>query len=233
MSRDEKVGQMKVGDCVYVDLVARVKETGEIFNLTRADVARREGIYDPRARYRPIPLIVGAGWAIAGLEEALKRMRVGEKSELNIPPAKAYGERRADLLRLVPRSEFREEPVPGAWVSVRGVRGRILSVSGGRVRVDFNHPLAGKVLSYHIEIKRRVTAAGQIVKAIVRHHTGIDEEKITAKVRRGEVQIQTKERAEIFQAVRKRIADDILRWVRGMRRVSFVDVYEKMKGAAK
>jgi FKBP-type peptidyl-prolyl cis-trans isomerase 2 len=43
-------------------------------------------------------------------------------------------------------------PYPGMIVSVNRLRGKVLSVSGGRVRVDFNHPLAGKTLRFDVEV---------------------------------------------------------------------------------
>jgi len=60
-----------------------------------------------------------------------------------------YGKRNPSLVRLVPLREFYKrgiKPIPGLVVTINGLPAVILSISGGRVLVDFNHPLAGKEL---------------------------------------------------------------------------------------
>ena len=66
-----------------------------------------------------------------------------EYNEENNP----FGKRKPELIRLVKISEFRKRginPIPGLIVNINGFPAVILSVSGGRVLVDFNNPLAGK-----------------------------------------------------------------------------------------
>ncbi|MCS7123542.1 MAG: FKBP-type peptidyl-prolyl cis-trans isomerase, partial [Candidatus Aenigmarchaeota archaeon] len=71
--------KMNTGDFVYIDYVGRIKDTGEIFDLTKEDLAKKEGIYKPEIKYKPIPIIVDAKFILSGLNKALKEMKVGEK----------------------------------------------------------------------------------------------------------------------------------------------------------
>ena len=47
-------------------------------------------------------------------------------------------------------------PMPGLLIEINGMVGKVQSVSGGRVRVDFNHPLAGKKIEVEIELLRLI-----------------------------------------------------------------------------
>jgi len=216
---------MKHGDFVRVDYVAKIKETSEIFDVTDVEIAKKEGIYDPRTEYGPVTLVVGGEWTIKGVEEALKEMKVGEKRTIEVPPTKAYGERRSELIKLIPASRFQEEPVPGAWVRVQGLRGRVLSVSGGRVRVDFNHPLAGKTLVYELKIREVVKSKLEKIKAIVHRFSGVKDAKPVVK--KGEVEITFQRPVEVLRASKQLAAREVIRWIPSVKRVKFIDIFEE------
>ena len=221
---------MQRGDFVYIDYVGRIKETGEVFDLTKEEIAKKEGIYDPKFRYRPIPVIVGSNLLIRGLNKALEEMKVGEKKKVEIKPSDAFGERKEELVKIIPESVFKErniEPVPGYLVTVSGLRGRILSVSGGRVKVDFNHPLAGKTLEYEIEIVKQIEEKEEKVKAIVCYFTGIDEEEVNASVKDEEVEISFKNKPELTIRAKDIISRTIFKWIEGVKKVKFIDEFEK------
>jgi len=111
---------MKSGDFVYVDYVGRIKDSGQIFDLTREEVAKKEGVENPNFKYKPVPIIIDAKFVIAGLNDALKEMKVGEKKKVEILPAKSFGERKEELVKIIPLSKFKEQnldPFPGAVVN--------------------------------------------------------------------------------------------------------------------
>jgi len=159
---------MQKGEFVRISYIGRVN--GEIFDLTDEDVAKREKIFNPRIKYKPVPVIVGAGFVIPGLDEELEKMKVGEKKKVTIPAEKAFGQRKKELVKVVPESAFKKQnfkPKARLIVDFSGTKGRIQSVSAGRVRVDFNHPLAGKDLEYEIEIKEKITDKKEQVNAVL------------------------------------------------------------------
>jgi FKBP-type peptidyl-prolyl cis-trans isomerase 2 len=219
---------MKTGDFVYIDYVGRVKDTGEIFDLTKEDVAKKEGIYSPQIKYKPIPIIVDAKFILSGLNKALKEMKVGEKRKVEIKPEDAFGERNPDLVQLIPLSNFKAqkiEPKVGEVVNISGFRGRIVSISGGRVKVDFNHPLAGKTLEYEIEIVGEIKDTKEKVEAIVFYFTGIEKEDFEVKLKEKSVEIEFKKAFNLTRELKERIAKTIKDWIK-MEEVRFTDVFK-------
>jgi FKBP-type peptidyl-prolyl cis-trans isomerase 2 len=97
-------------------------------------------------------------------------MAVGEERNVELPPEKAYGQRRPELVKLMPLKIFRDSevaPYPGMTVVLEGgIPGRVQSVSGGRVRVDFNHELAGRTLVYDIRLVEKIAAAERKAEAL-------------------------------------------------------------------
>lgn len=118
-------------------------------------------------------MILGRGMIVKGVEEALEKMGgEGEEATLKLPPEKAFGARSAEFVRTMPMSVFtktRIEPAPGMFIDIGGMAAKIQSVSGGRVRVDLNHPLAGRDLIYWVKIVRIITAPLEKVEALLRH----------------------------------------------------------------
>lgn len=218
---------MKAGDFVEVDYVGRIKETGQVFDLTREDVAKAEGVYNPKTQYGSVVLIVGSEFLIRGLDKALRKMEVGAKEKVEIPPEGAFGEKNSDLVKLIPLAKFKEQnldPVPGAVVNIGAMKGTIASVSGGRVKVDFNHPLAGKTLEYDIEIKSQITGKKERIAAVVKYFTGISDVGVT--VNKKEVEIEIKKRVDVTRPVKIMVAKTAVKWC-DMDGVKFVETFEK------
>src|SRR3989338_5163159 len=160
---------MKKGDFVKISYVGTL-ETGEVFDLTDAETAKKDCIYSSKIVYGDLPIIVGANFMIKGLDNALLDLNVGDKRDIEIKPEDGFGERDARLVRTVPRKFFRDqkvEPRPGMIVDFGGAKGRIQSVDGGRIRVDFNNPLAGRKLKYSIEIREKIKNPADEVKAVM------------------------------------------------------------------
>jgi FKBP-type peptidyl-prolyl cis-trans isomerase 2 len=220
---------MQKGDFVYISYVGRIKESGEIFDVTSEEIAKREGVYNPEIKYGDIPIIIGAGFVIPGLEEELEKMNVGEKKVVEIEPKKAFGERRDDLIRLIPEIEFKKQNIDvkvGDFVNVNGITGRVLSVNAGRVRVDFNHPLAGKALVYEVEIKKQVTETKEKIYAILKYFSNLDESIANVKIENGEAEIEIKG-LQIANRVKENIIKTIFQWIKEINKIKFSEVYEK------
>jgi len=219
---------MKFGDFISIDYVGRVKDTGEIFDTTTEEAAKKEGVYNPNVSYRPIDVVVGANFVIKGLDDVLKDMEVGERKTVVIEPKDAFGDRNPEYIRPVPLSNFKNEridPTPGSWVTINGVRGKIISADGGRIRIDFNHPLAGKRLEYDIRIVKLIEGAEEQIKSVVSYVTGLEHEKISVSVREKEAELKIDIKQDLPAQMKKRIADLAIKWVPGVEKVRFVDEY--------
>ena len=60
---------LKDGDFVLVDYTLKVKETGQVIDTTREEVAKEVSIHRPDKTYEPMLVVIGAGWVLKGLEE--------------------------------------------------------------------------------------------------------------------------------------------------------------------
>jgi FKBP-type peptidyl-prolyl cis-trans isomerase SlyD len=220
---------MQKGDFVYISYVGRIKESGEIFDVTSEEIAKKEGVYNPEIKYGDIPIIIGAGFVIPGLDEELEKMNIGEKKIVEIEPKKAFGERREDLIKLIPETEFKKQNINvkvGDFVNVNGITGRVLSINAGRVRVDFNHPLAGKALVYEVEIKKQVTETKEKIYAILKYFSNLDESVASVKIENGEAEIEIKG-LQIANRVKENIIKTIFQWIKEINKIKFSEVYEK------
>jgi FKBP-type peptidyl-prolyl cis-trans isomerase SlyD len=105
----------------------------------------------------PIAFIQGIGQIIPGLENALYGMKVGEKKTISIEPEEAYGAYDPESLEVARKDEFSEE-IPldvGTFLDLRDDEGEVLSAQiieadEETVTLDFNHPLAGKALTFEV-----------------------------------------------------------------------------------
>lgn len=146
------------GDTVTVEYTGRL-ENDSVFDTSREPVAEKAGLAEqqPDREFAPITVEVGAGRVIDGFEEALLGMEEGEETTVEIPPEKAYGERRDERIEEYDTDRFvqmlGEKPDEGMPIEMedRG-RGHVSHVDSEVVRVDFNHTLAGEPLEFDIEI---------------------------------------------------------------------------------
>ncbi|MBR9693145.1 peptidylprolyl isomerase [Candidatus Woesearchaeota archaeon] len=168
---------IKKGDFIELDYTGKVKD-GNIFDTTLDSVAKEHGL-NPKAQYKPIIICVGEQQLLRGLDEYLEGKAMG-KHTIEIAPEQGFGKKDTKLLTLIPASKFKNSkirPVVGLEVNIDDHYGIIRSISGGRITVDFNHPLAGRDLTYEVEVKGLVTDPAKQVAALLDmasvHHHGV------------------------------------------------------------
>ncbi len=136
--------QVKPGDTV------RIHYTG-----TLADGST----FDSSAGRDPLEFTVGSGQIIPGLDVALPGMAVGDKKVVEVPCAQAYGEADPNARQAVPRAEIPAD-IPldlGTQLQVQTPTGQVMQVvvaevTDTEVTLDANHPLAGRDLTFAIEL---------------------------------------------------------------------------------
>lgn len=177
------------GDVVEIDYVGRVQDSGEIFDLTSEDIAEEEGYDTQEMELGPVRALIGAGHVIPGLEGALKEMDAGESQTVEVDAEDAFGQRSGDSVETFSEREFEDydvQPHRGLVVEIDGRRGKIISASSGRVRVDFNHPLAGKDLEYDVEVLTVLETPEKRVEAVLEYY-GMDEIEHEVELEDGEL----------------------------------------------
>ncbi len=145
----------------FVEIAYTGRVDGRVFDTTDPNV---------HADAQPVILPVEEGILVPGLARFLKDKEPGEY-QITLQPEEAFGRKDPRLIQLIPRSEFQRaglKPYVGLEIDADGLRGRVVSISGGRITVDFNHPLAGKTVEYHVRILRDVTDPVETVPALIR-----------------------------------------------------------------
>lgn len=114
-------------------------------------------IFDQTSEGNPAVFQVGTGGLIKGFDEGLIGMKIGEKKIIVIEPAQAYGE--IDPARIIEadKQQLMDANIPvivGITVNASVGMGKIISIdeNTGKVKIDFNQPLAGKRLTFDVEI---------------------------------------------------------------------------------
>ena len=114
--------------------------------------------FDSSEGREPIEFIVGDGSLITGFERIVIGMEPGESKTVTLDAENAYGPYEADLVIEGPRSSFPEAELKvGQSYTVHLRDGqeavaRVLRIEGDTVALDFNHPLAGKRLTFHVRV---------------------------------------------------------------------------------
>ncbi len=166
---------MEDGDLIYVDYDLWVMPDNEdeeatLFDTTDEERAKEEEIFDEDADYGPKAVEIGGEELFEGFSEALKEAEVGEEESVEVPPEKGIGQRDPDEIELYSRREVERkgvDPVAGKEVEIDNRRGRIIRATAGRVRIDFNHPLAGKTLKYDFEVTEKPEGPEELSRAIL------------------------------------------------------------------
>ncbi len=198
---------MKKGDIVRISYTGKVKETGELFDTTDEALAKKEGAHNSKTVYGGVCIVVGEGRTLKGLDEKLQEMKVGEEVEFEIPPEEAFGKRSPSLIKLIPQAEFRKNgitPATGTLVHIGNLQGKILSANSGRIRVDFNHPLAGRHLVYKLKIEEELKNDKEKAEGLVEYYLGN-----TAKISINDKTVEISTEEEVPDNIRKMITDDI------------------------
>ena len=216
---------IKKGDFVAIDFVGRIKETGHIFDLTKKDVAEKEKIANRSADYSPRVICVGNHDIVHGLDHFLEGKEAGKKYTVDLTSEDAFGKKNAKLIKMVPLNIFKKQNInafPGLQVNIDGMLGIIRTASGGRVLVDFNHPLAGKELSYEIEVKHIVKDDAEKVAGVIKSLIG---RKVACHVKDGTAKVDL----DLPKELQKVMEDGILKLVKTLKKVEF----EKQKDDVK
>ncbi|MBU1201861.1 MAG: FKBP-type peptidyl-prolyl cis-trans isomerase [Nanoarchaeota archaeon] len=167
--KTKKIEKIKKGDFIELDYTGKIKDENLVFDTTKKSVAQSSGL-NPNADYKPAVICLGEGYILPALEDGLVGKEIGTYS-FDLSPEQSFGRKSAKLLKLVPLKVFKQQdivPYTGLEVNIDDMFGIIRSVSGGRIIVDFNHPLASRDISYEIEIKKIVTDDKDKLESIIK-----------------------------------------------------------------
>lgn len=154
----------KVGDTVKVDYVGTLDD-GSIFDTSIPEKAKEGGVFDEARPYEPLTVGLGKGEVIPGFEKAIEGMKVGETKTITLTAEEAYGQPREELVQKVPVDTFSGsdiQPEVGKTYNFGVAQGTIKEVGATEITIDFNHPLAGKALTFEITVKEIMAGAAVV-----------------------------------------------------------------------
>lgn len=138
------MAQAKNGDTVDVHYTGKLDD-GTVFDSSKGK--------------EPLQFTLGTGQVIPGFEEPVVGMEPGQSKTIHIPSDRAYGPHQPDMVIEVPKDQLPEgmEPGVGDQLQVSQPDGRayvvtVTNVSDASITLDANHPLAGKDLTFDIEL---------------------------------------------------------------------------------
>jgi len=116
-------------------------------------------VFDTSIDREPMQFTIGEGQLIPDFEQAAVGMNPGESKTIQIPAENAYGPHHQEMIMVVERSQFPEDlkPEVGQQLQVRQANSQdfvvtVMAVSDSEVTLDGNHPLAGKDLTFDIQL---------------------------------------------------------------------------------
>ncbi len=127
-----------MGDTVKFSFVGRLKD-GLIFDTSD----------------EPMSMEIGTGKLIKGLDKEIVGMAQGEEKEVTVSPEEGYGLEDSSFVMTIPLEAFKKNNIdPRIGMMFRTPHGdcHVTGVSDKKVVVDYNHPLAGKILIFDIKI---------------------------------------------------------------------------------
>ena len=122
-------------------------------------------IDNTRSRDEPVSLIIGDGNLLPGFEKALFGLRAGDRRTVSLPPEDAFGEWNPENVQRFDTVKFEQRPEVGHMIEFEdkakaSLFGVVMTVADDITEIDFNHPLAGKNITFAVEIFK-VTPQGQ------------------------------------------------------------------------
>lgn len=116
-------------------------------------------VFDTSEGREPLEFKLGSGTVIEGFDKAVLGMKVGEKKSITVLANEAYGPYQEDLIIEIPRDQLAKDLVPkvGQHLQSTSTEGQtvvvtVTEVSDTSIKVDANHPLAGKDLTFELEL---------------------------------------------------------------------------------
>ncbi|MCI4342749.1 MAG: hypothetical protein L3J92_01340 [Thermoplasmata archaeon] len=172
-------GAAQTGHLVRLDYDLWAEGGGrtDLIDTTHEEVAQTANVpATAGTSWGPRPHLIGGDYFPTGIESALVGLKVGEEVEKEFAPADAFGERDPNLIELFSMHEVSRLPEMrredahldlGTVLTIEGRRGRVVTLTQARVRVDFNPPFSGRKVRGKFKVTDLISEPVDQVRAIV------------------------------------------------------------------
>ncbi len=213
----------KSGEIVLLDYELWAEGGGrtDLIDTTREEVAEQAKLEVPEGhRFGPHAHLIGGEYFPAGIEAALEGLKAGTELVKEFAPSEAFGERDPKLIELFSMHEVSRLPEMrrddahldvGTVLTIKGRRGRVVSLTAARVRVDFNPPFAGRKVRGTFKVVEHVRAPADQARAVVDLTYGHGPE-FTIEVHDHEVTVKVPDRSKFdfaWVAAKPRVIDQL------------------------
>jgi len=216
------MGKIAKTDFIEIEYTGKLKDENAVFDTTDEKVAKENDL-ESHSGYGSVIICVGEEQLLKGLDKNLEGKETGKEYDIDIKPEDAFGEKNAKLIQLIPTNKFKQQniqPMPGMQLNMDGVVGTIKTVSGGRTLVDFNHPLAGKDVSYKIKINKKITDDKEKLEGYLKLSLGTKD--VELEVNDSNAKIKLKK--EIPKETQERLSKKITELIPNIKNVEFAIV---------
>lgn len=146
----------------------RKVQNGDIVKVHYHGTLASGETFDSSAGRAPLEFKVGEGQVIAGFDNAMIDMEVGQSKKVEIPMLEAYGEAHDEMIFKFPKANFPSDFIPelGMSLQMKDQQGNpvpviVVGIEPEVIVLDANHPLAGRDLIFQIELVE--IAGGKII----------------------------------------------------------------------
>jgi|SRR3989344_3225412 len=161
----EKPQELQKKDFIEIEFTARVKD-GEIFDSNIKEDLEK---INSNLEAKPFKFCLGEGMFLKGIDDFLIGKESNKEYSIELSPEKAFGKRNPRFIQMIPMKIFIQQkinPIPGVMFNFDGRIAKVLTVSGGRVMIDFNNPIAGKNVIYNLNVLRKIDDLNEKIKAL-------------------------------------------------------------------
>ncbi len=222
---------MNDGDFIKLNFEMYVGEDKKLVSTNNEQLAKDNDIYDEKVHYREAVLIVGSENLFNEINESFKSAETGKEYEVTITPENAYGLRDSKNIKVHTVREFQRheiDPIPGQEITLGNRRGKVISVTPGRVLVDYNHQWAGKPVLYKYTISGKVDSDAEKVRALIDYNYSVDSEKFEVSVKSKNIEITAPEESKfdpLWLEAKYRLVNDVRKYLPHFD-VKIVEVYK-------
>ena len=222
------------GSLILLDYTAKIKDSGEVFETTIEEEAKKHSFHDHNVKYQPKLVSIGEGWLVKGFDEALQNTSVGDKKTIEVSADKGFGERDPGKVRMIPLRKLGEDAEKvsiGDTIEVDNKKGTVRFIGSGRVQMDYNHKFAGKIILYDVNVLKELKSDEEKIPGILKRHLPVKDEEISFDKNGKVIDITIPQeifRVEGLHLMKHFIQSDIFKFTT-IEKIRFVETHENKK----
>jgi len=193
------------GNFIELEYTGRIKLGLKVFDTSNEEIAKSNKIYNSNMNYGPVVVCIGENNVIKGLDQKLEGREIGKEYDIELEADEGFGKKNPKLMKTVSTALFKKQnmnPYPGLQINAEGMIGTVRSVNGGRVMLDFNHPLAGRELVYSIKVLSLVEDIKKQVDSLVHFNLFMEKEGFDSEINEDTLKLTTKIKVpDVYQKI--------------------------------